>query len=73
MPITIENPTAQDAFAALQNLPSDELLRLKEMFAQADFGVGFRDFWTDEDLSDARAATGHLIKRRFGPEEGEYD
>ena len=73
MSITIETPTARDAFIALQKLPDDEFLRLKEMLVEAEFGEGFQDFWTDEDLKDAQAATGRLIEKRFGPEEGDYD
>lgn len=34
MAITIENPTAEDAFQALQSLPKDELARLKMMFLE---------------------------------------
>ena len=34
MNITIENPTAEAAYAALQQLPNAELLRLKTMFDQ---------------------------------------
>lgn len=34
MAITIENPTAEDAFQALQSLPKAELARLKTMFIE---------------------------------------
>jgi len=36
MAITIENPTAEDAFRALQSLPKDELTRLKTMFIEGN-------------------------------------
>jgi len=73
MAITIENPTAEAAFAALQQLPQEEFARLKQMFAKANYGEGYQDFWTDEDLEDAARSTALLIDKRFGPEEGNYD
>ena len=73
MPITIENPTAQTAFEALQGLPVEELLKLKEMFTHADFGGDYQDFWTEEDIEDFRASTGRLIEKRLGEEKYNYD
>ena len=75
MPITIENPTAEAAFAALQQLPEDELARLQQMFAKPkiDYGENYQSYWTEEDLEDAARATALLIDKRFGPEEGNYD
>jgi len=73
MSITIENPTAEAAYQALQQLPGVELSRLKKMLTAADYGEGYQDFWTDEDLKDATRSTALLIEKRFGPEEGDYD
>jgi hypothetical protein len=73
MVITIENPTAEAAYEALRQLPSEELNRLSEMFVKAYYGEGFQSFWTDEDLEDASRSTARLIEKRFGPEEGNYD
>ncbi len=73
MSITIENPTAEAAFQALRQLPGEELKRLKEMFAAIDYGEGYQDFWTEEDLADATRSTGLLIEKRFGPETVDYD
>lgn len=75
MPITIESPTAEAAYAALQQLPQDELARLQQMFAkpQVDYGENYQSHWTEEDLEDAARATALLIDKRFGPEEGNYD
>ena len=73
MAITIENPTAEAAFEALQQLPGEELARLKQMLTEANYGEGYQDFWTEEDLNDAARSTALLIEKRFGPEEGDYD
>lgn len=77
MPITIESPTAEAAaaFAALQQLPDEELARLQQMFAKPkiDYGENYRSDWTDEGLEDAAHATALLINKRFGPEEGNTD
>ena len=75
MPITIESPTAEAAFAALQQLPQDELTRLQQMFVKPkiDYGENYQSHWTEEDLEDATRATALLIEKRFGPEEGNYD
>lgn len=71
MAITIETPTAEVAFAALQLLPEPELARLREMLAALP--IDDKSYWTDEDLEDAQRATALLIEKRFGPEEGDYD
>ena len=73
MPITIENPTAEAAFAALQQLPQEELSRLKQMFSQPNYGENYANDWSEEDLRDLDRATAQLIDERFGPEEGNYD
>lgn len=73
MVITIENPTAEAAFEALRQLPSEELHRLEEMFVRAHYGEGYQSFWTNEDIKDAQTSTASLIEKRFGPEEGNYD
>ena len=72
MSITIESPTAEAAFAALQQLPQDELARLQQMFAKPkiDYGENYESDWSEEDLEDAARATALLIEKRFGPEEG---
>ena len=49
MPITIENPTAEAIYAALQNVPAAELARLREMLAPK---VDRSTQWSDEDLAD---------------------
>ena len=75
MPITIESPTAEAAYAALQQLPDEELARLQQMFAKPkiDYGENYQSHWTEEDMKDAARATALLIEKRFGPEEGNYD
>ena len=50
MPITIENPTTEAIYAALQSVPASELARLREMLAPS---VNRSTEWTDEDLSDS--------------------
>ena len=49
MPITIENPTAEAIYAALQNVPAHELALLREMLAPS---VDRSTQWSDEDLTD---------------------
>ena len=49
MPITIENPTAEAIYAALQNVPASELARLRAMLTPP---VNRSAAWSDEDLSD---------------------
>lgn len=73
MPITIESPTAEAIWQAAQQLPQEELSRLKQMFSRPDYGEGYADDWSEEDLSDLDRATAQLIDERFGPEEGNYD
>ena len=72
MSITIESPTAEAAFAALQQLPEDELARLQQMFAKPkiDYGENYQSHWTEEDLEDAARATALLMEKWFGPEAG---
>lgn len=80
MPITIEAPTAEAALQAVQQLPHDELARLREMLTALttppdDYSNDstYSSEWSQEDLVDARRATGQLIEKRFGPEVGDYD
>jgi hypothetical protein len=73
MPITIENPTAEAALEALQQLPSEEFARLKQMLVEANYGEDYQDFWTEEDMRDAARSSALLFEKRFGPEEGGYD
>lgn len=81
MPITIENPTAEAVWKAVQQLPQDELARLRELLAVTPSENGddyfndptYSSEWSEEDLADARRATGQLIEKRFGPEAGDYD
>ncbi len=79
MPITIENPTAEAIYSALRDVPATELARLREMLAPASSAddyvrdPAFSSEWSDEDLQDARRATGLLVEKRFGPEAGDYD
>ena len=49
MPITIENPTAEAIYAALQNVPASELARLRAMLT---LPINRSTEWSDEDLSD---------------------
>ena len=59
MPITIENPTAEAIYAALQNVPASELLRLRAMLTPP---VNRSTEWSDEDLSDFSAAGAALYE-----------
>ena len=73
MPITIENPTAEAVWQAVQQLPQEELSRLKQMFSQPNYGENYANDWSEEDLSDLDRATAQLIDERFGPEPHNYD
>lgn len=78
MPITIDKPTAEAIYAALQSVPPGELARLREMLTVTppdDYSTDptCSSEWSDEDLADAQRATGQLIEKRFGPEAGDYD
>ncbi len=78
MPITIDKPTAEAIYAALQNVPPNELARLREMLTPTqpdDYSndPSYSSEWSAEDLADARRATGQLIEKRFGSESGDYD
>ena len=59
MPITIENPTAEAIYAALQNVPESELARLREMLTPS---VNRSTAWSDEDMSDFSAAGAALYE-----------
>ncbi len=77
MSITIENPTVEAILAEIKRqIPANEFERLKALL------LGEKPYWEDptyssewseEDLQDATRATGLLIEKRFGPEEGNYD
>jgi len=59
MPIVIEHPTAEAIFAALQQVPAEELVRLRALMEQSARPVNRSTSWSDEDLqefSDAGAA-----------------
>ena len=73
MTITIENPTAEAIYEALQQLPSEELARLQQMFVRASYGENYRDYWTDEDIEYLRRSTHQLIEKRLGEEKYSYD
>ena len=77
MSITIENPSAEAIYAAIKRqMPADEFERLKTLFNEEKpywEDPTYSDEWSDEDLADAARATGLLIEKRFGPEEGDYD
>lgn len=72
MSITIENPTAEAIRRAAQQLPQDEMARLKQMFNSTP-AVNQNNDWSDEDLSDLDRATAQLIDERCGPEPVSYD
>ena len=59
MPITIENPTAEAIYAALQNVPASELARLRAMLSPP---INRSTEWSDEDLSDFSAAGAALYE-----------
>ena len=59
MSITIENPTAEAIYAALQNVPASELARLRAMLTPS---VNRSTQWSDEDLSDFSAAGAALYE-----------
>ncbi len=65
MSITIENPTAEAALEALQQLPLSELERLKALLGQPANGasrIHESTEWSDEDLSDFSAAGAALYE-----------
>lgn len=63
MAITIQNPTAEDAFQALQSLPKDELARLKTMFIEGN------EETAEEDEEAWRQASAQSAIRFFEDEE----
>lgn len=73
MTITIENPTAETLYLALQAVPPHELARLGALIMQKNPVIDDRTEWSEEDLHDLDRATARLIDERFGPEEGDYD
>ena len=60
MLITIENPTAEAIYAALQSVPASELARLRAMLTPP---VNRSTEWSDEDLSDFSAGGAALYER----------
>lgn len=78
MPITIEKPTAEAIYAALQSVPPDELARLREMLTVAppddpSNDPTYSSEWSEEDIEDFRRSTALLIEKRLGDEEVDYD
>lgn len=73
MAITIENPTAEEIYEALKQVPESEVERLRTMLVAKVPTVDESSEWSDEDLRDLDRATARLIDERFGPEEGNYD
>jgi hypothetical protein len=63
MSITIHNPTAEDAYQALQSLPKDELARLLMMFSQRN------DETAEEEEAAWRQASAQSANRFFEDEE----
>lgn len=61
MPITIDNPTAESIYAALQSVPPNELARLREMLT-ATPPINRSTEWSDEDLADFSAAQSALTE-----------
>lgn len=61
MPITIDKPTAEAIYAALQSVPPDELARLRELLA-ATPPIDRSTEWSDEDLADFSAAGAALYE-----------
>ena len=67
MPIVIEHPTAEAIFAALQQVPAEELVRLRALMERSVAPVNRSTSWSDEDLqefSDAGAALYEQIEDR---------
>lgn len=73
MPITIEKPTAEAAFEALQALPASEMARLGELIAARTSAVDQSDEWSEQDIADFRRSTHALIEKRLGAEPHDYD
>ncbi len=55
MSIVIENPTAEAALQALNQLPAVELARLRELLTTAA-SIDRNTEWNEEDLADFSAA-----------------
>lgn len=72
MSILIESPTAEAIWRAAQQLPREEMARLKQMFEGATPNTS-GDSWSEEDIRELDRATARLIDERFGPEPGNYD
>ena len=76
MSITIENPTAEAIYEALQSVPANEIERLKALLnGEKPYWEDptYSSEWSEEDLRDAGRSTGLLIEKRFGPETVSYD
>jgi len=52
MPIVIEHPTAEAIFAALQQVPAEELVRLRALMERSATPVNRSTSWSDEDLQE---------------------
>ncbi len=72
MSILIESPTAEAIWRAAQQLPREEMARLKQMFEGATSDT-LGDSWSEADINDLDRATALLIDERFGPEPGNYN
>lgn len=68
--------TAESVYAeVVQALPSSEQFKLATLIMNRippEAVVDYSTEWSEEDLRDLDRATGMLIERRFGPEEGNY-
>lgn len=60
--ITIENPTAEAIFEALQSVPDKELARLQTMLSQRTSVVDESSEWSEEDLEDFSRAGAALYE-----------
>ena len=52
MTITIENPTAETLYKALQTIPAQELTRLGALLTRNNSVVDESTEWSEEDLRD---------------------
>ncbi len=64
MSIVIENPTAESIFAALQDVPAEELSRLKVMLLSEG-----REETIEEEEAEWRRISAHSAARFFDEEE----
>lgn len=66
MSITIENPTAEDIWQVVQQMPQSEIWRLKQLFdaspLAASSAINESTTWSEEDLRDFSAAGAALYE-----------